>query len=133
MNSKIHSRIMTSTQGALEPTANQETDLGTSDSTNHHKEIILSTHHTILDQITEITVTPVARTTKIDKVSTETTLEVRDTNKHRDTIRETNTTSTDMTITKIETGLITEEDQTNTNTIGINIKHRSFSNSQTKT
>ena len=53
------------------------------------------------------------RTTKIDKVSTETTLEVRDTNKCRDTIRETNTTSTDMTITKTETGLITEEDQTN--------------------
>ena len=101
--------------------------------TNHHKEIILSTHHTVLDRITEITVTPVARTTKIDKVSTETTLEVRDTNKRRDTIRETNTTSTDTTITKTETGLITEEDQTNTNTIEINIKHRSFSNSQTKT
>ena len=101
--------------------------------TNHHKEIILSTHHTVLDQITEITVAPVARTTKIDKVSTETTLEVRDTNKCRDKIRETNTTSTDTTITKTETGLITEEDQTNTNTIGINIKHRSFSNSQTKT
>ena len=83
--------------------------------------------------MTEITVTPVARTTKIDKVSTETTLGVRDTNKHRDTIRETNTTSTDTTITKTEAGLITEEDQTNTNTIGINIKHRSFSNSQTKT
>ena len=72
-------------------------------------------------------------TTKIDKDSTGTTLEIRDTNKHRDTIRETNITSTDMTITKTETGLITEEDQINTNTIGINIKHRSFSNSQTKT
>ena len=73
------------------------------------------------------------RTTKIDKVSTETTLEVRDTNKRRDTIRETNTTNTDTTITKTETGLITEEDQTNTNTIKVNIKHRSFSNSQIKT
>ena len=73
------------------------------------------------------------RTTKIDKVSTETTLGVRDTNKQRDTTRETNTTSTDTTITKTETGLITEEDQTNTNIIKINIKHRSFSNSQTKT
>ena len=71
-------------------------------------------------------------TTKIDKDSTGTTLEMKDTNKHRDTIRETNIISTDMTITKTETGLITEEDQTNTNTIGINIKRRSFSNSQTK-
>ena len=123
---------MTSMQWALEPTTDQETDLGKTHSTNHHKEIILSTHHTVLDQITEITTTPVARTTKIDKVSTETTLGVRDTNKRQDTIRETNTTSTDMTITKTETGLITEEDQTNTNTIETNIKHRSFLNSQTK-
>ena len=65
--------------------------------------------------------------------STETTIEIKDTNKHRDTIRETNITSTGTTITKTETGLITEEDQTNTNTIGINIKHRSFLNSQIKT
>ena len=101
--------------------------------TNHHKEIILSIHHTVLDQITGITVTPAARITKIDKVSTGTTTEIKDTNKHRDTIRETNITSKDTTITRTETGLITEEDQTNTNTIGINIKHRSFSNSQTKT
>ena len=101
--------------------------------TNHHKEIILSIHHTVLDQITGITVTPAARTTKLDKVSTETTIEIKDTIKHRDTIRETNSTSTDTTITKTETGLITKEDQTNTNTIGINIKHISFSNSQTKT
>ena len=48
-------------------------------------------------------------------------------------IATTNTTSTDTTITKAETGLITGEDQINTNTIETNIKHRSFSNSQTKT
>ena len=48
-------------------------------------------------------------------------------------IRETNITSTDTTITKTETGLIIEESQTNSNTIGINIKRRSFSNFQTKT
>ena len=107
--------------------------LGTTHSTNHHKRIIPSIHHTVLDQITEITTTPVVRTTKIDKVSTETTLGVRDIIKRRDTIRETNTTSTDTTITKTETGLITGEDQTNTNTIETNIKQRSFSNSQTKT
>ena len=101
--------------------------------TNHHKRIIPSIHHTVLDQITEITTTPVARTTKIDKVSREITLGVRDTNKRRDMIRETNTTSSDTTITKSETGLITREDEINTNTIETNIKHRSFSNSQTKT
>ena len=84
-------------------------------------------------QITGITVTPAAKTTETDKVSTETTIEIKDTNKHQDTIREINVTSTDMTITKTETGLITEESQTNSNTIGINIKRRSFSNSQTKT
>ena len=50
--------------------------------TNHHKEIILSIHHTVLDQITGITVTPAARTTKTDKVPTETTIEIKDTNKH---------------------------------------------------
>ena len=61
------------------------------------------------------------RTTKTDKVSTETTIEIKDTNKHRDMIRETNTNSTDTTITKTETGLITEEGQTNSNTIRINI------------
>ena len=42
-------------------------------------------------------------------------------------IRETNTTGTDMTITKTETGLITREDQINTNIIETNIRHRSFS------
>ena len=73
------------------------------------------------------------RITKIDKVSRETTLGVKDTNKRRDTIRETNTTSTDTTITKTGTGLITREDQINTNITETNIKHRSFSNSQTKT
>ena len=97
------------------------------------KEIIPSIHHTVLDQITGITVTPAARTPKIDKDSTGTTLEIRDTNKHRDTIRETNITSTGTTITKTGTGLITEGDRTNTNTIETNIKHRSSSNSQTKT
>ena len=73
------------------------------------------------------------RDNQMDKDSTGTTLEISDTNKHRDTIRETNITSIDTTKTKTETGLITEEDQINTNTIGINIKHRSFLNSRTKT
>ena len=38
-----------------------------------------------------------------------------------------------MTITKIETGSTTEEDQTNTDTTGTNTKLKSSLNSQTKT
>ena len=73
------------------------------------------------------------RTPKTDKDSTGTTPEIRDTNKHRDMIRETKITSTGMIITKTETGLITEGDRTNTNTIETNTKHRSSLNSQIKT
>ena len=47
--------------------------------------------------------------------------------------REIRTTQTGMTITKIETGSTTEEDQTNTNTTGTNTKLKSSLNSQTKT
>ena len=97
--------------------------------TNHHKEIIPSIHHTVLDQITEITATPATKTHKIDKDSTEIAPEIRDTNKYQDTIRGTKATRT----TKTETGLITEEDQINTNTIEINTKHKSFLNFRTKT
>ena len=101
--------------------------------TNHHKEIILSIHHTVLDQITEITVILATKTHKIDKDSTETTAETGDTNKHRDTIREIKTTRADTRTTRTETGLITEGDQINTNTIETNTRHRSFLNFQTKT
>ena len=102
-------------------------------STDHHTEIIPSTHHKILDQITEVTATPVMMIPKVDKVSTETTTETEDTNNNRDTNREIRTTRTGMTTTKIERGLTTEEDQTNINTTEINTKHRSSSNSQIRT
>ena len=49
-------------------------------STDHHTEIIHSTHHKILDQITEVTATPAMMTHKKDKASTETTAETEDTN-----------------------------------------------------
>ena len=73
------------------------------------------------------------KTHKIDKDSTEIAPETRDTNKHQDTIRETKSTRTGTRTTKTETGLITEEDQINTNTIEINTKHKSFLNFRTKT
>ena len=54
------------------------------------------------------------------------------TNNNKDTNREIRTTQTGMTITKIETGLTTEGDQTNINTTETNTKPKSSLNSQTK-
>ena len=54
-------------------------------STDHHIEIIHSTHHKILDQITEVIAIPATMIHKIDKASTETTAETEDTNNNRDT------------------------------------------------
>ena len=73
------------------------------------------------------------KTHKIDKDSTETTQETRDTNKRRDTIRETKATRTGMKTTRTETGLTTGGDQINTNTIETNTRHKLFLNFQTKT
>ena len=47
--------------------------------------------------------------------------------------REIQTTKTGMITIKIEKGLTTEEDPTNTSTIETNQKHKSFSNTQTRT
>ena len=102
-------------------------------STDHHTEIIHSTHHKILDQITEVTATPAAMIHKIDKASTETTAETEDTNNNQYTNREARPTRTGMTTIKIEIGLTTEQDQTNINTTDISTKHRSSLNSQIKT
>ena len=68
-----------------------------------------------------------------DRTTTETMAETEVTSNNRGTNREIRTTQTGMTITKIETGLTTEEDQTNTNTTGTNTKLKSSLNSQTKT
>ena len=75
------------------------------------------------------------RTTAETRAGTEITNNIQDMN------RETKTTQTGMTIIKIEigttitktdTGLTTEGDQTNTNTTETNTKLKSSSNSQTK-
>ena len=68
-----------------------------------------------------------------DRTTTETTAETEVTSNNRGMSREIRTTQTGMTITKIETGLTTEEDQTNTNTTRTNTKLKSSLNSQTKT
>ena len=89
-------------------------DPGTVLSTGHHKETTCSIHHKILDQITEVTVTPTMKIHKIDKASTETTAEIEGTSNNQNTNREIKTTRTGMRTTKIEIGLTTGEDQTNT-------------------
>ena len=68
-----------------------------------------------------------------DRTTTEIMAETEVTSNNQGMNREIRTTQTGMTITKIETGLTTEEDQTNTNTTGINTKLKSSLNSQTKT
>ena len=100
-------------------------DPGTVLSAGHHKETTHSIHHKILDQITEVTVTPTTKIHKIDKAPTETTAGMEGTSNNQNTNREIRTTRTGMRTTKIETGLTTGEGQTNTNIIEISTKHRS--------
>ena len=87
----------------------------------------------ILDQITEAAITQITMTGTTDRTTTETMAETEVTSNNRGMNREIRTTQTGMTITKIETGSKTEEDQTNTNTTGTNTKLKSSLNSQTKT
>ena len=71
-------------------------------------------------------------TATIGRTTAEMMAETEITNNNQDTNREIRTTQTGMTITKIETGLTTEGDQTNINTTETNTKPKSSSNSQTK-
>ena len=81
-------------------------------------------------------------TATTDRTTTETMAETEITNNNQDMNREIRTTQTGMTIIKIEigmtiikieTGSTAEGDQTNINTTETNTKHKSSSNSQTKT
>ena len=103
--------------------------------TDHQAETTHLTHHKILDLITEVTTSPgpVAMTHMADRVTTEITAETEDTSNNQDTNREIKITKTGMKTIKIETGLTTEEDQTNTNTTETNTKHRSSLNSRIRT
>ena len=97
-------------------------------------EAVLITLCLILDQITEITTAiPTTTTHTTDKATTEITIETEATNRIQGTTKETRTTKTGMTITRIETGLTTEVDQINTNTTETSQKHRSSSNTQIRT
>ena len=91
-------------------------------------------HHIILDQITETTASPAATTHTTDKDITGTTIEAGDTSTTNTTLdmnRETKTTKTGVITIKIETGLTTGGDQTNTIT-GTNQRHKSSLISQTR-
>ena len=105
-------------------------------SIDHQAEATHLTLHIIPEQITETTATQVTTTHTThttDKATTETTTGREATNKTKDMNRETKTTKTGMITIKIEIGLTTEGDRTNTNTTEINTKHRSSSSSWTRT
>ena len=65
--------------------------------------------------------------------TTEITTEIGDINRTIGMTRKTKTIKTSMITTKTGTGLTTEGDQINTNTTETNPKHKSSSNTQTKT
>ena len=89
------------------------------------------TRHLILDQITEIiTATPTAMTLTADRATTETTIETGDTNIVQDMTKETRATKTGMITIRIETGLITEDDQSNISTTETSQKHKSSFNTR---
>ena len=79
-----------------------------------------TTHHTILNQISEaIADTKIMKTAKTDRASTKTTIETEGTSRIHGTTRGMGS-RTGMTIIKIETGLTTGDNQTNTNTTETN-------------
>ena len=87
--------------------------------------------HVILDQITGTT-TPTTMIHTTDKVTIGITTETGDTNTTQDMNKEVTTTRTGMKIIKIETGLTTEGNLTNTNTTETNQKHKSSWNTPIK-
>ena len=115
----------------------QQTDLETDPSTDLSIDPQAETAHLTLqiipDQITETTVTPATMIHTTDRDTAETTTETGDTNTTQDTNKETKITKTGMITIKIETGSTTKGDRTNTNTTETNLKHKSSSNSQTRT
>ena len=102
---------------------------------DHPVETTHSTLLRILDLVTETKATQVAMThstPKTDKATTETTTGTEVTSRTRDTSKEIQTTKTGMITNKIEIGLTTEGDQTNTNTAETNTTHKSPLSSQTR-
>ena len=90
-------------------------DPSTVPSTDLQAETAHTTHHLILDQISETIMGTQVTTIRTDRTLTETT-ETEVTNKIIGMNGEIITFTTGMTTIKIETGLIAEENQPNTST-----------------
>ena len=97
-----------------------ETDPGMDHSTDHQAKIIHSIHLKTLDQITEATITRVTMTVKTGRTTAETTAGTEIISNNQDMNRETKTTQTGMTITKIEIGTKTTKTDTGSTTKGDN-------------
>ena len=93
-----------------------ETDLGMDLSTDHQAEIIHLTHHKILDQITEVAVTPVTMIHTTDKATIETTTETEGTSNNRVYEQRNQNYQNRYDNNQDRNRLTIEEDQTNTNT-----------------
>ena len=101
--------------------------------TDRQAEIIHLIPHKIPEQITETTATLVTMIHTTDRATTEITTETEVTNTTQDTNKGTKITKTGMITIKIKTGLTIEEGRTNTNTTETNTRHKSSSNSLTRT
>ena len=80
-------------------------DPGTHHSTELQAKIIHSIHHKILDQVTEAAIIQATMMATTDRTTTDTMAGIEITNNNQGTNRETKTTQTGMTITKIEIGI----------------------------
>ena len=91
----------------MDPSMDPSTDLPV--------EIAQTTHHSILDQISETTM-GTRMTARADRTSTEKIMETEVTNKTTGLIKEIIASQTGTTTIKTETGMTTEEDQANIST-----------------
>ena len=78
-------------------------------------EIAHTTHHSILDQISERAMCT-QTTTRVDRTSTEKIMETEGTNKIMGLTKELTASQTGTTTAKTETGMTIKEDQINTST-----------------
>ena len=116
-------RIVTSMQLASDQPTDHLMDPSMDNLTDPLVEITHTTHHSILDQISETTM-GTQTTTRIDRTSTGKTMKTEVTNKITGLIKEIIASKTGTPTTKTETGLTTKEDQTNINTTEANQRHR---------
>ena len=108
-------RIVTSTQLAPDQPTDHLLDPSMDHLTDLPVETTHTTHHSILDQISETTM-GTRTTTRISRTSAGKSMETEVTNKTIGLIKEIITSKTGIPTTKTGTGLTTKEDQTNIST-----------------